>query len=129
VIVATSPSRLAHARKVGFETVDLSAALPSASKSPKSWRTGSRLRGHCVGFEHADMVTMAPVSRPATVLNSLMEVTRAAGRIGVPGLYVTRIPVRSMPPRARQSQYSPGLAGQNRTASSRQTPVMKYNRN
>ena len=29
---------------------------------------------------------------PATVLNALMEVTRAAGKIGIPGLYVTDDP-------------------------------------
>ena len=32
------------------------------------------------------------VERPATVLNSLMEVTRAGGSIGIPGLYVTGDP-------------------------------------
>jgi len=32
------------------------------------------------------------VERPATVLNSLMEVTRAGGALGIPGLYVTDDP-------------------------------------
>ena len=34
----------------------------------------------------------AGVERPATVLNSLMTVTRAGGAIGIPGLYVTDDP-------------------------------------
>ena len=47
----------------------------------------------CVGFEarghgHAGSRTEAP----ATVLNSLMQVTRVAGSIGIPGLYVTEDP-------------------------------------
>jgi glutathione-independent formaldehyde dehydrogenase len=32
------------------------------------------------------------VERPATVLNSLMEITRAGGALGIPGLYVTGDP-------------------------------------
>ena len=32
------------------------------------------------------------MERPATVLNSLMEVTRAGGALGIPGLYVTGDP-------------------------------------
>ncbi len=82
--------RLAHARKMGFETVDLSkdATLGEqieqiSTASPKwiarwtAWalkRTGTASSGHS---EEA----------PAMVLNSLMEITRAAGAIGIPGLY------------------------------------------
>ena len=32
------------------------------------------------------------MERPATVLNSIMEVTRAGGALGIPGLYVTGDP-------------------------------------
>ena len=32
------------------------------------------------------------VERPATVLNSLMTITRAGGALGIPGLYVTDDP-------------------------------------
>ena len=38
---------------------------------------------------------------PATVLNSVMEVTRQAGKLGIVGLYVTGDPARLMPPPSR----------------------------
>jgi glutathione-independent formaldehyde dehydrogenase len=46
----------------------------------------------CVGFEARGHGHDAVVERPATVLNSVMEVTRAGGNIGIPGLYVTGDP-------------------------------------
>jgi glutathione-independent formaldehyde dehydrogenase len=46
----------------------------------------------CVGFEARGHGHDAGVERPATVLNSLMELTRAGGAIGIPGLYVTGDP-------------------------------------
>src|SRR5438874_4923445 len=46
----------------------------------------------CVGFEAHGQGKSASVERPATVLNSIMEVTRAGGALGIPGLYVTGDP-------------------------------------
>ncbi|PWU10615.1 MAG: formaldehyde dehydrogenase, glutathione-independent, partial [Terriglobia bacterium] len=46
----------------------------------------------CVGFEARGHGKDAVVERPATVLNSVMELTRAGGSIGIPGLYVTGDP-------------------------------------
>ena len=46
----------------------------------------------CVGFEARGHGKETVVERPATVLNSLMTVTTAGGRIGIPGLYVTDDP-------------------------------------
>jgi glutathione-independent formaldehyde dehydrogenase len=46
----------------------------------------------CVGFEARGHGKEASVERPATVLNSLMEITRAGGALGIPGLYVTGDP-------------------------------------
>src|SRR5690606_14847510 len=45
----------------------------------------------CVGFEASAHGANA-VEAPATVLNSIMQVTRAGGRLGIPGLYVTGDP-------------------------------------
>ena len=45
----------------------------------------------CVGFE-AHGHGAAAGEAPATVLNSIMDVTRAGGRLGIPGLYVTGDP-------------------------------------
>ena len=46
----------------------------------------------CVGFEARGHGHDATVEKPATVLNSVMEITRAGGAIGIPGLYVTGDP-------------------------------------
>jgi glutathione-independent formaldehyde dehydrogenase len=46
----------------------------------------------CVGFEAHGTGKDASVERPATVLNQVMEITRAGGGIGIPGLYVTGDP-------------------------------------
>ena len=46
----------------------------------------------CVGFEARGHGSDAEHEAPATVLNSLMEITRAGGELGIPGLYVTGDP-------------------------------------
>jgi glutathione-independent formaldehyde dehydrogenase len=46
----------------------------------------------CVGFEARGHGSDASVERPATVLNALMDMTRAGGGVGIPGLYVTGDP-------------------------------------
>lgn len=45
-----------------------------------------------MGFEARGHGAQAQVEAPATVLNSLMQVTRAGGALGIPGLYVTEDP-------------------------------------
>ena len=45
-----------------------------------------------VGFEARGHGADADHEAPATVLNSIMDVTRAAGKLGIPGLYVTGDP-------------------------------------
>ena len=67
---------------------------------------------------------------PATVLNSLMEVTRAAGRIGIPGLYVTEDP-GAVDAAAKRGALSIRLGlgwAKSHSFFTGQTPVMKYNR-
>ncbi|UGA38412.1 hypothetical protein JOS77_00640 [Chromobacterium haemolyticum] len=64
------------------------------------------------------------------MLNALMEVTREAGRIGIPGLYVTDDP-GAMDEAARQGSLSVrfGLGwAKSHSFFTGQTPVMKYNR-
>src|SRR6201999_504189 len=67
---------------------------------------------------------------PATVLNSLMTITRAAGSIGIPGLYVTEDP--GAKDKAAQSgnlsmRFGLGWA-KSHSFFTGQTPVLKYNR-
>lgn len=85
--------RLEQARSFGCETIDLKK---SASLSDQI----DNIIGvpevdsavDCVGFEARGHGRDASVERPATVLNSLMQVTRAGGAVGIPGLYVTDDP-------------------------------------
>lgn len=87
------PERLAQARSFGCETIDLKQ---SASLSDQI----AQIIGvpevdcavDCVGFEARGHGSEAGVERPATVLNSLMTITRAGGSLGIPGLYVTDDP-------------------------------------
>lgn len=133
IIGDVNPARLAHARSVGFETVDLSSDAPLPDQIAAL--LGERevdCAIDCVGFEarghgHAGSQTEAP----ATVLNSLMEVTRVAGKVGIPGLYVTDDP-GATDEAARKGSLSVRLGlgwAKSHSFFTGQTPVMKYNRN
>ena len=87
------PERLAQARSFGCETVDLTQAATLGEQIEQivgEPEVDSAV--DCVGFEARGHGAESNVERPATVLNSLMEVTRAGGSIGIPGLYVTGDP-------------------------------------
>jgi len=127
-----NPSRLEHARKVGFETVDLSKDAPLGEQIAQILGTPEvDCAVDAVGFEarghgHAGSQTEAP----AAVLNSLMEVTRAAGKIGIPGLYVTEDP-GGVDKAAKTGSLSLRLGlgwAKSHSFFTGQTPVMKYNR-
>jgi glutathione-independent formaldehyde dehydrogenase len=86
------PERLEQARSFGCETVDITKGdpkdqidqilgVPEVDAAVDA--VGFEARGHGEGHEQ---------EAPATVLNSVMDVTRAAGKIGIPGLYVTGDP-------------------------------------
>lgn len=87
------PERLAQARSFGCEAIDLRSDASLADRIAQI--TGVPevdCAVDCVGFEARGHGREAAVERPATVLNSLMTVTRAGGAIGIPGLYVTDDP-------------------------------------
>jgi glutathione-independent formaldehyde dehydrogenase len=87
------PERLAQAKSFGCETIDL-------RKDATLGQQIEHILGEplvdcvvdCVGFEAHGTGKDAGVERPATVLNSLQEVVRAGGSVGIPGLYVTGDP-------------------------------------
>ena len=87
------PERLAQARSFGCETIDvgkvtnLGEAIAEILGEPEV-----DCAVDCVGFEARGHGADASVERPATVLNSLQEISRAGGSIGIPGLYVTGDP-------------------------------------
>ena len=132
IVGDVNKARLDHARKVGFETVDLSAdATLSEQIAQILGEPEVDCAVDCVGFEargHGHEGSRAEA--PATVLNSLMEVTRAAGRIGVPGLYVTDDP-GAVDAAAKRGSLSIRLGlgwAKSHSFFTGQTPVMKYNR-
>ncbi|MFN0107765.1 MAG: formaldehyde dehydrogenase, glutathione-independent [Blastocatellia bacterium] len=88
------PERLKQARKFGCETVDVSDKNASVAEQIEQIIGVPEVdcAVDCVGFEARGHGAGAGTEAPATVLNSLMEVTRAGGGIGIPGLYVTGDP-------------------------------------
>jgi len=132
IVGDVNPVRLEHARKVGFETVDLSKDTTLADQIAQILGTPEvDCAVDAVGFEarghgHAGSQEEAP----ATVLNALMEVTRAAGKIGIPGLYVTDDP-GAVDKAAQKGALSIRLGlgwAKSHSFFTGQTPVMKYNR-
>ncbi len=85
--------RLAQARSFGCQTVDLTQDATLGEQIAEIVGEPEVDQAvDCVGFEARGHGKDAAVEQPATVLNSVMEVTRAGGGIGIPGLYVTGDP-------------------------------------
>ncbi len=84
--------RLAQARSFGCETIDLtqSGELPDMIAQIVGEPVVDAAVD-CVGFEARGHGAGAGEA-PATVLNDVMGITQVAGRVGIPGLYVTGDP-------------------------------------
>ncbi len=120
--------RLAHAKTVGFEPIDLgrhdrlgelvveTVGVPEVDSFIDC--VGFEARGHSGG------------EQPAVVLNQAMELTRAAGAIGIPGLYVTADP-GAVEQGARTGnlslRFGQGWA-KSQSFHTGQTPTLRYNR-
>jgi glutathione-independent formaldehyde dehydrogenase len=123
--------RLAQARSFGCETVDLRKQASLADQIAQLVgvpEVDSAI--DCVGFEARGHGSDSSKEHPATVLNSLMQVTRAGGSIGIPGLYVTD------DPGAKDEGAKTGVLGiriglgwaRSHSFTTGQCPVMKYHR-
>ena len=125
------PERLAQARSFGCETVDLTQ--DASLEDQIAQIVGEPLVDcgvDCVGFEARGHGADAAVERPATVLNSLMTVTRAGGALGIPGLYVTEDP-GGVDENARFGRLSIRIGlgwAKSHEFTTGQCPVMKYHR-
>lgn len=87
------PERLEQARSFGCETIDLRKDTPLEEAIAAIVGVPEvDCAVDCVGFEARGHGSDAGTEMPATVLNSVMSVTRAGGSIGIPGLYVTGDP-------------------------------------
>ena len=122
-----SADRLAQARSFGCETIDLSSGeiadqieqilgVPEVDCGVDA--VGFEAKGHHGGEE-----------APATVLNSLMDITAAGGAMGIPGLYVTGDP-GGVDENAKKGSLSLSLGtgwAKSLSFTTGQCPVMKYN--
>ncbi|MET1087795.1 MAG: formaldehyde dehydrogenase, glutathione-independent [Arthrobacter sp.] len=123
--------RLAQARSFGCETVDLTKGGPAEQIEQILGVPEVDCGVDAVGFEarehgHGKNAEEAP----ATVLNSLMEITAAGGALGIPGLYVTGDP-GGIDEAAKKGALSLSLGtgwAKSLSFTTGQCPVMKYNR-
>jgi len=122
--------RLKQAKSFGCETVDLTKDTPLPDQiegivgepmvDAAVDAVGFEARGHGKDAEEA----------PATVLNSVMEVTRQAGKLGIPGLYVTGDP-GGKDEAAKKGSLSVRIGlgwAKSHTFTTGQCPVMRYHR-
>ncbi|HYI38399.1 MAG TPA: formaldehyde dehydrogenase, glutathione-independent [Thermoleophilaceae bacterium] len=121
--------RLDQAKAFGCEVVDLNKATPEEGIEQILGIPEVDCGVDCVGFEargHGEGAGEAP----ATVLNSLMSVTRAAGRLGIPGLYVTGDP-GAVDDAAKEGALSIAIGvgwAKSLSFTTGQCPVMRYHR-
>ncbi|MBM2614745.1 formaldehyde dehydrogenase, glutathione-independent [Actinoplanes sp. LDG1-06] len=130
--------RLAQARSFGCETVNVAQGDPVEQISRILGNDAAAIGEplvdaavDAVGFEARGHGENADVEQPATVLNSLMQMTRAGGAIGIPGLYVTGDP-GGVDEAAKVGSLSLRLGlgwAKSHSFVTGQCPVMKYNRN
>ena len=122
--------RLAQARSFGCETVDVSNGDPNDQVEAIIGVPEVDCAVDAVGFEARGHGDHAGHEAPATVLNSLMELTRAAGRLGIPGLYVTGDP-GGIDEAAKVGSLSLRLGlgwAKSHSFTTGQCPVMRYHR-
>lgn len=121
--------RLAQARTFGCETIDLSNGEPGAQIEQLLGIPEVDCAVDAVGFE-AKGHGHGAGEAPATVLNSLMDITAAGGAMGIPGLYVTGDP-GGIDAAAQKGALSLSLGtgwAKSLSFTTGQCPVMKYNR-
>ena len=125
------PERLEQARSFGCETVDVSKGHPHEQIEEIIGVPEVDCAVDAVGFEargHGE--EGSAVEEPATVLNSIMELTRAAGNLGIPGLYVTGDP-GAVDEAAKVGSLSIRIGlgwAKSHVITTGQCPVMRYHR-
>jgi glutathione-independent formaldehyde dehydrogenase len=138
VVADLQKERLEQARSFGCETVNVAEGDPLdqvqqilGKDAPAIGEPLVDAAVDAVGFEARGHGQDAQTEMPATVLNSLMTITRAGGAIGIPGLYVTGDP-GGVDEAAKVGSLSLRLGqgwAKSHSFVTGQCPVMKYNRN
>jgi glutathione-independent formaldehyde dehydrogenase len=122
--------RLAQARSFGCETVDVSQDATLEDQVAEILGINEvDCAVDAVGFE-ATGHGSGGGEAPAAVLNSIMSITRAAGRLGIPGLYVTGDP-GAPDDDAKEGTLKVRLGlgwAKSHSFATGQCPVLRYNR-
>src|SRR6201996_8473143 len=122
------PERLEQARSFGCEAVDVSKGDPKDQIEQILGVPEVDAAVDAVGFEARGHGSDAEHEAPATVLNSIMDVTRAAGKLGIPGLYVTGDP-GAVDDAAKEGSLSIRIGlgwAKSHSIATGQCPVMRY---
>lgn len=122
--------RLQQARSFGCETIDVSEDTPLEEQVRAILGVDEvDCAVDAVGFEATGHGSGA-VEAPATVLNSVMALTRAGGKLGIPGLYVTGDP-GAADDDAKEGTLKVRLGlgwAKSHSMTTGQCPVLRYNR-
>lgn len=122
------PERLDQARSFGCEVIDVSKGDPKDQIEEILGVPEVDAAIDAVGFEARGHGGDSGREAPATVLNSIMDVTRAAGKLGIPGLYVTGDP-GAVDEDAKQGSLSIRIGlgwAKSQSFTTGQCPVMRY---
>ncbi|GAC87250.1 glutathione-independent formaldehyde dehydrogenase [Gluconobacter thailandicus NBRC 3257] len=123
-----NPERLAHAQAVGFEPINLQNhdrlgdLIEQVIGTPEVDSFIDAVGFEAKGYDGKE--------QPAVILNQAMEVTRPAGAIGIPGLYVTEDP-GAHEAAAQKGNLTLRLGqgwAKSQSFHTGQTPVLRYNR-
>ena len=124
------PERLEQAKSFGCEPIDVSKGDPKEQIQEILGESEVDAAVDAVGFEARGHGSDADHEAPATVLNSIMDITRAAGSLGIPGLYVTGDP-GAVDDAAKQGSLSIQIGlgwSKSHAFTTGQCPVMRYHR-
>ena len=121
--------RLEQARSFGCETVDIGQNAALEDQIDQILNTNEvDCAVDAVGFEATGHG--GGEEKPAQVLNDIMTITRAAGKLGIPGLYVTGDP-GAADPDAKEGTLKVRLGlgwAKSHSFVTGQCPVLRYNR-
>src|SRR3954465_13717323 len=124
------PERLQQAKSFGCEPIDVSKGDPKDQIEQVLSVPEVDAAVDAVGFEARGHGKDADHEAPATVLNSIMDVTRAGGSLGIPGLYVTGDP-GAADEAAKEGSLSIRIGlgwAKSHSFTTGQCPVMRYHR-
>ncbi|MEV4169217.1 formaldehyde dehydrogenase, glutathione-independent [Nonomuraea sp. NPDC049709] len=131
VIVADlNKERLDQAHSFGCETINVAMGEPKDQILQILGAPEVDCGVDAVGFEARGHGHESGAEHPATVLNTLMDVTRAGGALGIPGLYVTGDP-GAADEAAQHGALSIRIGlgwAKSHSFATGQCPVMRYNR-